>query len=142
MEEKIQIKEDAIRVTENSIKDFIAIISQQWYISAWYITITWILLWFINNISTDNKVVLIFWVIIIIIAAYNILSQKIVLHSDMTPVFENIEGKTYEKYLNSKFKWLRAKYKNARNLVCIKSTINNILFFLLVGFIISINVTI
>lgn len=128
-----KIKEDAIKISEQNIRDFLDTISKQSYISAGYITSVWFLLGFVD-IQESNNNIFILGFMIILVSTYNILAKRVTLHTDMSPIFEDISWKTYEKYLNSKFKILRKHYHGVKNLACIKTTINTVLFVFLVWF--------
>lgn len=139
MNDEIMIKEDAINVKKENLTDHLECIEKQSKISFWYITIVWILFASIYSVGLEFwKEIIFLWLFIILIASYNILWKRITLHTDMSKVFSEDYEKNYIKYLNSKFKDVIKKYRNADRLLIEKATINNLLFFMLVWYILYI----
>ncbi len=136
MSDKIKIREDAINVKKGNLKDHLECIDKQAKISFWYITIVWIL--FASMYSSNLwfwKDSIFLWLFIILASSYNILWKQVTLHTDMSKVFSEDYNKSYIQYLDSRYKDVVKKYRNASKLLIEKATINNLLFFMLMLYI-------
>ena len=117
-----KIKEDAIRIQENDLKDTISSIENEATKSSFVIGFAGVLFAIVfatlDQISLPYAVVFTLLLLLSIsLAFWNITSKKIFIHTNVDDIFVNSSHNEWGKYLDSKHLHLRKSYNNAKDLL-------------------------
>ena len=136
-ENLIRIKQDAIVIQENDLKDAIQSIENENTKSSFTLGFAGILMGLIFGNIDD----LLFWqkiifslltIISIGVAFYNISSKKLATHTKVDEIFVNSSPNNWGKYLNYKHLRLKDSYSEAKTLLYRKTTLTKISYFFLI----------
>jgi len=136
-EDLIKIKQDAIVIQENELKDTIQSIENENTKSSFALGLAGILIGFIFGNIDDllfwQKIIFSLFVIIPIgFAFYNISSKKLATHTKVDEIFVNNSPNNWGKYLNYKHLRLIDCYSEAKTLLYRKTTLTKISYFFLI----------
>lgn len=133
----IKIKEDAIKIQEQDLRDTITSIDNETTKSSLVIGFAGILFGIafgqIDNFPLFHTIIFISLLLAsIAFAFWNMISKKITIHTNVDSIFVNKRPQEWEEYLNYRHLHLRDTYNNAKNLLYQKATFTKISFCLLI----------